>query len=142
MSIRSEVADLIRSIVPATWNVLSYKPTDSNVGKPSVWIQQSTVSRLRRALDETKLTVTLVEPTRDPETCDDRLEANLDILLDALDLTHGLRRGDATRGVTSSEGGYPGYDIDITLTTTRKKEDDGSDSADRAQQEQADDHES
>lgn len=125
MSVRSEVADLLRPQLPADWLILPYRPTETNLGRVSVWMSQRSVERrgdLARGIDQTSLVATLVEPTRDPETADDRLEANLDLLLDALDNLTGITRGTAERGVTSDDGGYPGYDITLTLTTSRRKD--------------------
>lgn len=124
MTARSEIAELLKQLLPADWYVLHYRPTQANIGKPNVWIQQTTVRRAPAApagIDQTTLTVTLAEPTIDPENSEDRLEANLDILLDAIDRLTGVTRGDASRGVTAPTNGFPGYDIDLTLTTSRKE---------------------
>lgn len=120
---RRQIAGLLKQLLPADWVVLHYRPTSSNLGKPNVWVQQSTVRRAPAApagIDETSLTVTLAEPTISPDSADDRLEANLDILLDAIDRLTGVTRGESNRGVTAPENGFPGYDTDLTLTTSRK----------------------
>lgn len=123
MSARATLADLLRPLLPETWVVLPYRPSDGNTGKPAVWLTQSTVTKrpnLARGIDQTTITATLVEPSRDPATMDDRLEANLDILLDALDRLTGVTWAEAERGVTDADAGWPGYDIPLTLTTSRR----------------------
>jgi hypothetical protein len=123
MSIRSDLADLIRPLLPESWVVLPYRPSDGNTGKPAVWLTQTTVAQrptLARGINQTTVTATLVEPSRDPASCDDRLEANLDLLLDVLDRLEGVTWSTAERGVTDPDAGWPGYDIPLTLTSTRK----------------------
>ncbi len=121
---RLSLAEALKANLPSAWLVQGWKPTEINVSKAAVYVTQDEVGPYPAApqgADETTLTVLIVEPTLDPKTSEDRLEDNLDRVLDVLDRVTALTTGKAKRGVTSAQGGFPAYEITVTLATTRRK---------------------
>lgn len=121
MSVRSEVADELRDVVPSAWDVQDYYdvPDELDAGRPRIMLHTARVQPggslgLRRH----ELVVWLLDPMTEPGAVDDALDANLSILLDALDAHPLLAWTEAERGTLDES--FPGYRITLTLQHTKE----------------------
>lgn len=120
VSIRSTIADGLRSVLPSKWKVLPYLDDIDSPLNPVVMIGQSSVTKTPAAplgARDLSLVARVVVPPTDPSKVDDGLEEALDTLLDSIEELSGsglrLRWDSADKAIESN---LPAYDVTLTVT--------------------------
>ena len=114
MSARTDLADALRTALPAGWRVIA-SDVAGTVGKPTVLVYRAEVThRGEGGLRDNTLTVVVVGPKQiDP---DDDLDGYLDDVLDVLDATP-LPVAWTTAERSVYDDTFPAYKITTTMTT-------------------------
>lgn len=121
MSTRSQVAAQLAAILPATLRVIDHPreidtPGDDLTGV--VIVHRRSIAKHPHAGPGNYLetfAIWLIEPLVDEQLAEDSLDANLQLVIDALD---GVSWGDwQTAERTTFIDTYPAYRVDLTLST-------------------------
>jgi len=120
MSVRSDVAALIRPALPAGWLFYDHDKSVGAVGKPTAILARSRVAPgpYVGSLANT-MTLVVIDPTQAEDGMDDRLDDHLDVLIPILQGIAHLEFIEAERGTYPSDNPtYPAWSISLAVTTT------------------------
>ena len=122
MNVRTLLADQLRAALPPKWDVIDHGVTLENPTKPVVVVKQTNAAKnpgAPRMYRDFTFTLGLVEPGLDVDKVEDALDADLDLVLDALDTLEipGLLWTGADRVTFDSR--FHGYEIHVNITTEK-----------------------
>lgn len=114
MSIRSDIADAMRELLPAEFVSMPYVRALDNTSVPVVMVHRSKITRNEsRAYFDHSVTVHVLVPETLGEEAEDAADAALDAALGVLDLLPNL---DWTEAERASYANFTGYEITLTAS--------------------------
>ena len=116
MSIRSDIADAMRDLLPPEFKALPYVKALDNISTPVVMVHRSKITRHETSsYFDHAVTVHVLVPETLGEAAEDKADAAVEAALGVLDLLPNLDWAEATRAPYANFTGY-----EITLTATLK----------------------
>lgn len=114
MSIRSDIADAMRELLPETFVAMPYAKALDNTSVPVIMVHRSKVTRNEaHSYWDHAVTVHVLVPETIGEAAEDAADAALDAALGVLDLLPNL---DWTEAERASYANFTGYEITLSAT--------------------------